>query len=91
MSGDTPESICPVIIPGKETRPTANNMLVMGMSAARKATPLASLNGVPCLISASRRSHFPDLGKHLPYVQFLKVLLNGVIHLNIGQLVFFVS
>ena len=38
MNGDTPDKICPVIMPGKDTKPTANNALVMGINEALKAT-----------------------------------------------------
>ena len=36
-----PDSICPVIMPGRETRPTANKEFVMGIRAAFKAIPRA--------------------------------------------------
>ena len=38
MSGGTPDKIWPVIMPGSETSPTANNVLTWGMSAACIAT-----------------------------------------------------
>ena len=37
INGETPERIWPVIIPGSETRPTANSELVIGMSEALSA------------------------------------------------------
>ncbi len=39
MRGEIPERICPVIIPGRDTKPTANKELVMGINAARSAIP----------------------------------------------------
>ena len=42
INGETPDKIWPVIIPGSETNPTANNELVIGMSAARSAMPRAA-------------------------------------------------
>jgi hypothetical protein len=32
--GDDPARICPVIIPGSETSPTANSVLIVGIRAA---------------------------------------------------------
>ena len=41
ISGDTPDRIWPVIIPGSETSPTANSELIKGIIAARRAARLA--------------------------------------------------
>ena len=37
ISGETPDNICPVIMPGIETSPTAKRELVMGIREALKA------------------------------------------------------
>ena len=37
IKGEIPDKICPVIIPGKETRPTANSELITGIIAALNA------------------------------------------------------
>ena len=34
ISGDTPDRICPVIMPGNDTSPTANNELMTGINDA---------------------------------------------------------
>lgn len=34
IKGDTPDKICPVIIPGRDTRPTANKELIIGIREA---------------------------------------------------------
>ena len=41
-NGDTPARICPVIIPGKATNPTAKKVLMEGMSATVSALLRAS-------------------------------------------------
>jgi hypothetical protein len=40
--GKTPDSICPVIIPGSETIPTAKSIFVIGISDVLNATTFAS-------------------------------------------------
>mgnify|MGYP003323695398 CR=1 FL=1 len=42
VNGDFPDKICPVIIPGSETRPTANSEFVIGINDALSAMPFAS-------------------------------------------------
>lgn len=70
MSGETPDNICPVIIPGNDTKPTASNILVIGISAALSATFLASSKGTPNFISASKRSP----AKLILFMQFAKII-----------------
>ncbi len=41
-SGDTPDNICPVIMPGSATTPTANSELMIGINAVCKAMRRAS-------------------------------------------------
>ena len=38
VNGDVPDKICPVIIPGSETSPTAKSELIIGIKDALKAT-----------------------------------------------------
>lgn len=51
IRGETPDKICPVIIPGKETNPTANKEFTIGIRDALSATPRASIYGTSLLIS----------------------------------------
>jgi|ETNmetMinimDraft_8_1059916.scaffolds.fasta_scaffold02397_4 hypothetical protein len=37
MAGAIPDNICPLIMPGMETKPTAKSELVMGIRAVLKA------------------------------------------------------
>ena len=37
VNGDIPDKICPVIMPGSETRPTANSEFVIGINAVFSA------------------------------------------------------
>lgn len=43
MSGEMPDRICPVIMPGSETKPTAKKPFIRGISEALKAFNLAFL------------------------------------------------
>jgi hypothetical protein len=56
MSGDTPDNIWPVIMPGMETSPTANSELVMGIRDALKAILRACSYSTFLPISASSLS-----------------------------------
>ena len=47
MSGDMPDNTCPVIMPGRETSPTANNEFTTGIIAASNAFRRASTQGRP--------------------------------------------
>jgi len=37
IKGETPDKICPVIMPGSDTSPTANKELIIGIRDALKA------------------------------------------------------
>ena len=56
ISGDTPDNTCPVIIPGKDTRPTANSALTIGIIAVLKAVRRACSHDLPVSSSAASRS-----------------------------------
>ena len=51
-SGDTPDRIWPVIIPGSDTTPTANSEFVIGINEVCNAVRRASSSGVPLSLSA---------------------------------------
>lgn len=55
IKGSTPDNICPVIIPGSETKPTASNELIWGIMEALNEDSLALMND-ECWISFSKRS-----------------------------------
>ncbi len=52
IKGEMPDSICPVIMPGKETSPTAKSIFMVGIRAALKAIFLADKKALPFFISA---------------------------------------
>ena len=54
--GETPDKICPVIIPGKATNPTANKEFIIGIREALRAIPLASMYSTSSLLDLSVRS-----------------------------------
>ncbi len=54
--GDTPDRICPVIMPGRATSPTANRELIIGISAALIAIRRVSVKPIPRCASAQARS-----------------------------------
>jgi hypothetical protein len=56
IKGETPDNICPVIIPGIDTRPTAKSEFVIGISEARSAMFRASSYVLVLFISAANRS-----------------------------------
>ena len=51
-TGETPDRICPVIMPGSATSPTAKSVLIIGMSAARIAMRRVSGKLIPRPLSA---------------------------------------
>ncbi len=69
-SGDTPDNICPVIMPGNATMPTASNALICGMRAAfnadRQALSISLLVLSDSKRSAARLIEFMQLEKIMP-------------------------
>ena len=71
ISGETPDNICPVIMPGIETSPTAKRELVIGIREALKAILRAlsysmSLSISAVSLSAAKLILFMALAKIMP-------------------------
>ena len=71
VNGDIPDKICPVIIPGRETRPTAKREFITGIKDALKAILFASLYLIPlfisaCILSDARLTPFIELENIIP-------------------------
>ena len=79
MSGDVPDKICPVIIPGRETRPIAKSEFVIGIKDALNAMPRAFSKCMPRSNSASNRS----AARLIPFIELANIIpANGIIYLG---------
>ena len=70
ISGDTPERIWPVIIPGRETNPTAKREFVIRIRAALKAMLRACIYSTFLSISACSRS----AARLIPFMELAKII-----------------
>ncbi len=79
IKGDMPDKICPVIMPGRETRPTAKRVLIVGINEALKAMFLAWMLSLWLLISEIKRS----AAKLILFIQLAKIIPpSGIIYLG---------
>ena len=88
MIGEIPDKIMPVIVPGRETNPTAKREFVIGINEALNASFLWFLKEEPCSYSFSKRSaarltEFIQLAKIIPPKGIKKCgLYHGVVRIT---------